>query len=90
MPELDWIAGYPVVLGTMAVVCGLHVPLLPAERLAVSDEEGGDPVCWLHLACSECGAIPDPGEEELDAVPAAGRSGRRQRVKVGGDKRELG
>ena len=23
MPELDWIAGYPVVLGTMGVVCGL-------------------------------------------------------------------
>ena len=21
--------------------------------------EGGDPVCWAHLVCPECGAIPD-------------------------------
>jgi len=25
------------------------------------DEEpaGGDPVCWAHLLCPECGAVPD-------------------------------
>ena len=21
--------------------------------------EGGDPVCWLHQLCPECGAMPD-------------------------------
>jgi hypothetical protein len=24
-------------------------------------EEGGDPVCWAHLACPECGAIISDG-----------------------------
>ena len=24
-------------------------------------EEGGDPVCWIHLVCSECGAIESGG-----------------------------
>ena len=35
-------------------------------------EAGGDPVCWLHLACPECGAIPDPGEDELERCPRCG------------------
>jgi ribosomal protein S27AE len=38
----------------------------------VTEDEGGDPVCWLHLACPECGAIPDPGEEETDRCPRCG------------------
>ena len=25
------------------------------------DEEGGDPVCWAHLVCPECGAIVSEG-----------------------------
>ncbi|HEV3364797.1 MAG TPA: hypothetical protein VG795_11800 [Acidimicrobiia bacterium] len=26
----------------------------------VPDEEaGGDPVCWAHLLCPECGAVPE-------------------------------
>jgi hypothetical protein len=24
-------------------------------------EEGGDPVCWAHLVCRECGAIVSDG-----------------------------
>jgi hypothetical protein len=24
-------------------------------------EEGGDPVCWAHLVCPECGAITTEG-----------------------------
>jgi hypothetical protein len=24
---------------------------------------GGDPVCWAHLTCPECGAIPDRPDE---------------------------
>ncbi|HVW34477.1 MAG TPA: hypothetical protein VHL53_18230 [Acidimicrobiia bacterium] len=25
---------------------------------------GGDPVCWIHLTCPECGAIPDDPDAE--------------------------
>jgi hypothetical protein len=25
------------------------------------DAEGGDPVCWAHLVCDECGAITAEG-----------------------------
>lgn len=24
--------------------------------------EGGDPVCWMHLLCPSCGAMPDPDD----------------------------
>ena len=53
------------------------VPVVPAERLAVSegdrsDDVGGDPVCWAHLQCPECGAIPDRGEEHLEHCPRCG------------------
>ncbi len=42
----------------------------PAERVIrlfppVDDDaeetEGGDPVCWAHLVCEECGAITTEG-----------------------------
>jgi len=26
-----------------------------------ADEAGGDPVCWAHLVCPECGAIISEG-----------------------------
>jgi hypothetical protein len=29
--------------------------------LAGDDAEGGDPVCWSHLVCDECGAITAEG-----------------------------
>jgi ribosomal protein S27AE len=51
---------------------------------AGEDPAGGDPVCWLHLACPECGAIPDPGEEDSERCPRCGIA------KVDGDTRELG
>jgi hypothetical protein len=38
----------------------------------MTDVEGGDPVCWLHLACPDCGAIPDPGEEDSDRCSRCG------------------
>jgi hypothetical protein len=28
---------------------------------AGEDAEGGDPVCWAHLVCEECGAITAEG-----------------------------
>lgn len=28
---------------------------------AGDDAEGGDPVCWAHLVCAECGAITTEG-----------------------------
>jgi len=27
----------------------------------LTDEEGGDPVCWAHLVCLECGAVTTEG-----------------------------
>jgi hypothetical protein len=34
--------------------------------LADADEEelGGDPVCWAHLVCEECGAITTEGHRD--------------------------
>lgn len=29
--------------------------------LPEDDAEGGDPVCWAHLVCDECGAITTEG-----------------------------
>jgi hypothetical protein len=29
-----------------------------------ADEEGGDPVCWAHLVCEECGAITTEGHRD--------------------------
>jgi hypothetical protein len=32
------------------------------ERAADQEyEEGGDPVCWAHLVCPECGSITTEG-----------------------------
>jgi hypothetical protein len=36
----------------------------PGENEPVVDmepDEGGDPVCWAHLVCPECGAITTEG-----------------------------
>jgi hypothetical protein len=28
------------------------------------EEEGGDPVCWAHLVCEECGAVTTEGHRD--------------------------
>jgi hypothetical protein len=34
--------------------------------------EGGDPVCWMHLICPSCGAMPDPADAESGRCPRCG------------------
>ena len=33
--------------------------------------EGGEPACWAHLACPECGAMESEGHREGCAAAAA-------------------
>ena len=49
---------------------------------AAEREEGGDPVCWAHLVCPDCGAISSEGHragcqlaEQALGLGRAGRSG---------------
>ena len=46
------------------------------EHADLEYEEGGDPVCWAHLVCPECGAITSEGHragcELARAVPDPG------------------
>jgi ribosomal protein S27AE len=30
----------------------------------VEQDEPGDPVCWLHRLCPECGAVPSGEDDE--------------------------
>lgn len=61
-----------------------------ADEWAAEDAaEGGDPVCWAHLVCPECGAIESEGHragcsatsaqapDQADRAPgrAAGQAG---------------
>lgn len=41
----------------------------PAEG---DDAEGGDPVCWAHLVCEECGAITTEGHRVGCSAGSAG------------------
>jgi hypothetical protein len=45
--------------------------------LAEDGEEGGDPVCWAHLVCDECGAVTTEGHRDgcsrQRLTPGAGR-----------------
>lgn len=49
------------------------VPPATGLRLVTPPEdaaEGGDPVCWAHLVCEECGAVTAEGH--LDWCPHPG------------------
>jgi hypothetical protein len=36
------------------------------------DSQGGDPVCWAHLVCDECGAITTEGHRAGCSAGSAG------------------
>ena len=36
-------------------------PIRDELAVGLTDEEGGDPVCWAHLVCLECGAVTTEG-----------------------------
>jgi hypothetical protein len=56
--------------------------ITPLAELAEDDDaEDGDPVCWAHLVCDECGAITAEGHR-------AGCS--RARLRLGGGVWRLG
>jgi len=38
------------------------------------ETEGGDPVCWMHLLCPACGAMPDPEEPDRGTCPRCGEA----------------
>lgn len=46
----------------------------PDDRAVRSDagSEGGDPMCWAHLVCEECGAIVTDGHRDFCSAAATG------------------
>lgn len=40
---------------------GSAEPVRNEPAMDLGYEEGGDPVCWMHLVCPECGAITSEG-----------------------------
>jgi hypothetical protein len=40
---------------------GSEQPVRSEPAAESVDAEGGDPVCWAHLVCPECGAIVTEG-----------------------------
>jgi hypothetical protein len=49
-------------------------PAEPAETAGDVVEAGGDPVCWAHLVCAECGAIVSEGHRDGCESAAAGEA----------------
>jgi hypothetical protein len=39
-------------------------PVRPDADAEPEDEQGGDPVCWAHLVCPECGSIVSEGHRD--------------------------
>ena len=75
MPELGWVAGYPVCPRRDGGGLRADVPVLPPERLAVSDGRRG--VAATRSAGSTSPApsaarSPIPGEEDADRCPRCG------------------
>jgi hypothetical protein len=48
-------------VGTEPAPAGRHLRLVPPLDDEADESEGGDPVCWMHLICDECGAITTEG-----------------------------
>jgi ribosomal protein S27AE len=42
------------------------------------EAEGGDPVCWMHLLCPSCGAMPDPADGDGPASTTCPRCGEER------------
>ena len=42
------------------------------------ETEGGDPVCWMHLLCPSCGAMPDPADPADAASTTCPRCGEER------------
>ncbi|HYB46369.1 MAG TPA: hypothetical protein VED20_03275 [Streptosporangiaceae bacterium] len=38
-------------------------------------DEGGDPVCWAHLVCPECGAMESEGHVAVCSLASAAGQG---------------
>jgi hypothetical protein len=49
----------------------------PETARPVNTEQGGDPVCWMHLLCPACGAMPDPEQPEPGICPRCGEERER-------------
>ncbi|HZU16977.1 MAG TPA: hypothetical protein VFD01_10340 [Candidatus Dormibacteraeota bacterium] len=51
----------------------MHVTQPPSSpNRSEAAVEGGDPACWLHLVCPECGRLdPDPERRVCRACGAA-------------------
>ncbi|MDA8316804.1 MAG: hypothetical protein M0010_16775 [Actinomycetota bacterium] len=47
----------------------------PAEEEA--ERGGGDPACWAHLVCPECGAIETDGHREWCSFGHSADAGAR-------------
>lgn len=41
-----------------------------AEERPVESDLGGDPVCWAHLLCPECGRLGSGGDEQCQQCGA--------------------
>lgn len=62
-------AGTDLLVVASAVESGRHDGPMDAED---AEDEGGDPVCWAHLLCPACGAMPDPDEPSSGTCPRCG------------------
>ena len=43
----------------------------PAELPELPEDAGGDPACWMHRVCDECGRLAD--EDPPTRCPSCGK-----------------